>query len=154
MENFATKKVVLFTSLALLGVFFIINEPIIFGLCKSISSYDTGTKYCTDSRVDFVSEDLLLLTFFLAVSFIVFTLSTYKMREEVFRAWWNFARWFAPIVVLVTLFINMQNSGGLGIGGAIGGSFDMLVIGTFYAIFIGVSLWKIASTYWNTRHSK
>ncbi|MDO8241170.1 MAG: hypothetical protein Q7T51_04290 [Candidatus Moranbacteria bacterium] len=80
----------------------------------------------------------------------VFLLSliTYKMRDEVFQAWWRFARWFVPVIMLVTFLINSQGrSGGMGISGAISSSFNMLIIGIFYAVFIVTSLVKIMSVY-------
>ena len=77
-----------------------------------------------------------------------FSLITYKMREEVFRSWWRFARWFVPVIMVVTFLINSQRQGGgMGIGGAIRSSFNLFIIGIFYAIFIITSAIKIALTY-------
>jgi len=78
----------------------------------------------------------------------LFSLITYKMRDEVFQAWWRFARFFVPVIMLVTFLINSRSrSGGMGISGAIAGSFDMFIIGLFYAIFIITSLVKITLAY-------
>src|SRR3989338_6971429 len=143
MKNFVTKKNISLAALALLGVFFVITNPIMFGLCQSISTYDTGTKYCNYSVVDIVPEGISLLIFFLSSSFFILTLITYKMREEVFHAWWSFARWFAPVIIIVTVLQSMQGGGGgLGIGGAISGGFDRLVLGPFFTIFVVTSLSK------------
>ncbi|OIQ04346.1 MAG: hypothetical protein AUK58_00945 [Candidatus Moranbacteria bacterium CG2_30_41_165] len=70
------------------------------------------------------------------------------MRDEGFQAWWRFARFFVPVIMLVTFLINSRSrSGGMGISGAIAGSFDMFIIGLFYAIFIITSLVKITLAY-------
>lgn len=83
-----------------------------------------------------------------------FSLITYKMQDEVFRSWWGFARWFVPVIVLVTLFQNMQSGGGgLGIGGAVSGAFDFLVLVLLYAIFVIVSIVRIVSGYFRSKRT-
>jgi len=76
----------------------------------------------------------------------ILSLITYKMRDEVFQAWWRFARWFVPVIILVTFLINSQSRGG-GIVATMAGGFDMLLIGIFYVIFIITSLIKITLAY-------
>ena len=90
----------------------------------------------------------MLLNFIFLIPIFIFSLITYKMREEVFQSWWRFARWFAPVIILVTFLINSQRqSGGMGISGAIRSSFNLFIIGIFYAIFIITSMIKIILTY-------
>jgi hypothetical protein len=74
----------------------------------------------------------------------IFSLITYKMRENVFRAWWNFARWFVPIIIIMTIILN--NSGG---GGTIGMNqdFTFFILGVLYTILAIVSLSKIYFAY-------
>jgi len=96
---------------------------------------------------DFINQDNLTIILIMPFVFL-FSLITYKMRDEVFQAWWRFARWFVPVVILVTFLINSQSrTGGMGISGAISSSFDMLIIGIFYAIFVITSLVKITLAY-------
>ncbi len=70
---------------------------------------------------------------------------TYRMRDEVFRAWWNFARWMVPIIILATFAVNAIPSNG--------GFFNMdalaypLFLGPLYLILILVSLWRIIRTH-------
>ena len=80
---------------------------------------------------------------------LLLSLITYKMRDEVFRAWWRFARWFVPVIIVVTLFV--QNAGGGGGWGMNGGAFDAFFIGIFYFILILVSLIKIVRAYLKTK---
>ena len=90
----------------------------------------------------------MLLNFIFLIPIFIFSLITYKMREEVFQSWWRFVRWFAPVIILVTFLINSQRqSGGMGISGAIRSSFNLFIIGIFYAIFIITSTIKIILTY-------
>ena len=90
----------------------------------------------------------MLLNFIFLIPIFIFSLITYKMRQEVFQSWWRFARWFAPVIILVTFLINSQRqSGGMGISGAIRSSFNLFIIGIFYAIFIITSTIKIILTY-------
>lgn len=49
---------------------------------------------CTDLVYDTVVNFLIFIPFFLL------SLITYKMRDEVFRAWWGFARWWIPLSML------------------------------------------------------
>jgi hypothetical protein len=85
---------------------------------------------------------------FIFIPVLLFSLITYKMRDEVFQAWWKFARWFVPVIMLVTLLINSQSrGGGMGISGAISSSFNLFIIGIFYAIFVITSLVKITLAY-------
>jgi len=90
----------------------------------------------------------MLLNFIFLIPIFIFSLITYKMRQEVFQSWWRFVRWFAPVIILVTFLINSQRqSGGMGISGAIRSSFNLFIIGIFYAIFIVTSTIKIILTY-------
>lgn len=83
---------------------------------------------------------------FVFIPIFLLSLITYKMHEEVFRAWWNFARWFVPIIMLVTFLLNSAHRGG-GIAGAAAGGFNILILGIFYVIFVITSLVKIAGAY-------
>jgi hypothetical protein len=80
----------------------------------------------------------------------ILSLITYKMRDEVFQAWWKFARWFVPVIMLVTFLVNSKSRGG-GVVATMSGGFDLLIIGLFYAIFVITSLVKITLAYRRTR---
>jgi hypothetical protein len=84
---------------------------------------------------------------YLCFSFpVIFLLSliTYKMHDNVFRAWWSFARWFVPIIIIMTFILN--NSGG---GGTIGMNqdFTFFILGILYLILVIVSAVRITSAY-------
>ncbi|KKP79686.1 MAG: hypothetical protein A2271_03070 [Candidatus Moranbacteria bacterium RIFOXYA12_FULL_35_19] len=93
--------------------------------------------------INIVSEIILIF-----IPVFIFSLITYKMREEVFQSWWRFARWFVPVIMLVTFLIYSQHQGGgMGISGAISSGFNDLIVGIFYVIFIITSAIKIALAY-------
>ncbi len=76
----------------------------------------------------------------------VFLLSllTYWAKDELFRAWWNFARWWVPVIVVVTLLL--ENAGG---GGSLnmGQDFTIFILVILYTIFIITSIVKIIKRY-------
>ena len=94
--------------------------------------------------VDFFNSDFLLAVF-VSPPIFLFSLITYRMKEEIFRAWWNFARWMVPIIILATIIIQFMPRNG--------GFFNMdsliylFVLAPLYAILILVSLWRIFRTY-------
>jgi hypothetical protein len=91
------------------------------------------------------SINLLGEILFVFIPVFLLSLITYKMREEVFRAWWNFARWFAPIIIIVTYFINSAHQQS-GFAGVAQGAFETLILIILYAVFIIVSLARIIFT--------
>ena len=86
--------------------------------------------------------------FFLPIPIFTLSLITYKMRDEVFRAWWNFARWWAPVIVVVTLLL--ENAGG---GGTLGMNkdFTAFILIILYSILVITSLVKIMNAYLKTK---
>ena len=146
-----TKRTVFFTALATLTVIFVTENPILFGFCQNIEIYNEVMKRCVEGG--FFSEHILQLGGFLALSFLILSLITYKMKEEVFQAWWRFARWWVLVIIAVTLFLqNAGGGGGIGISGAVGGAFDALILGIFYAILVITSLVKIVRAYLRTKN--
>lgn len=109
---------------------------------------------CYQKNWFFCGDSYEIVAIFALPLFLLFFLSliTYKMRNEVFCAWWGFARWWVPVIIAVTLFV--QNAGGGGGWGMNGGAFDAFFIGIFYFIFILVSLVKIVRTYLKTKGSQ
>lgn len=83
---------------------------------------------------------------------LLLSLFTYFMKDEVFHAWWNFARWWVLVTIGVTLFV--QNAGGGGGWGMNGGAFDAFFIGIFYFTFIAGSFSKIIHMYFRLRMEK
>ena len=95
-------------------------------------------------------SSVIQIPLFVSVYCIVFSSLTYFLKEAAFRAWWVFARWWIPIIVLVSLFqVSSSNRGGGYIG--MDKDFDILVLSLLYAVLISVSLWRITRVYWVTK---
>lgn len=125
-----TKKNVLILSLIGVIVFVVSMYSVDFGVCKDVS-------YDCRKTVDSVQTifSVFLLLFFLS-------LITYKMRDEIFQAWWGVARWFVPVIIIVTFFLNTSHQQG-GFGGVAQGAFYFAILFILYAIFIITSLVRI-----------
>lgn len=122
--------------LSLIGVmiFVVSMYSVDFGVCKDVS-YDCRK---TADSVQTIFSIFLLLS--------LFSLITYKMQEEVFQAWWRFARWFVPIIIIVTYLLNTSHEQS-GFGGVAQGAFDFLILIVLYIIFIITSLVRIILAY-------
>lgn len=121
-----------------------------FAVLWTIAVTCSGGNWCD------LQEDGILVSvlYFFAPLFplLILSLITYKMRDEVFRAWWGFARWWVPVILAVTLFLSAANGGGgLGIGGAVSAWFDAMVLGLLHVVLVVVSLTKIVRTYLKTK---
>lgn len=101
-----------------------------------------GERLCNNIG-DVLNQDNLTLIHILPLVFL-FSIITYKMHNEVFKAWWAFARWFAPVIVVVTFIFNAAGSGGL-IG--MGKDFAFFILFVLYSIFVLVSSIKIIRTH-------
>lgn len=96
------------------------------------------------------SSNLILKLLLITPPIFLFSLITYKMRDEVFRAWWRFARWWVPVIIGITLLLNDTVKGG-DFPATVGRGFNMLIIIFFYIIFIVISLVKIFNMYFKTK---
>ncbi|MHB1163296.1 MAG: hypothetical protein ACYCZZ_02105 [Minisyncoccota bacterium] len=92
---------------------------------------------------------LLLVTPFL----LLFSLLTYRMKDEVFRTWLHFAYWWVPILIAVTYFSSINFGTRTGGAYGFGGVGQWLLLELLYGIFIFVSLLIIVWKYLATRHS-
>lgn len=137
-----TKKIILLSSLAAMVVAYVFSEPVLFGICRDTYTFGNHVG-CLDKL-----PELIISLLFVFVPILLLTLITYKIRDEVFRAWWNFARWWVPVIILVTYLQSTQSGGsGMGIGGAMSSAVDAITLGFFYAVLVIVSLWRIVHKY-------
>ena len=136
------KRWVLFLPVVVIAIIFISESPLTFGFCKHIDAVTYATPYCLDGSLlpEYVSQIIA----FLSLSLIFLSLLTYLAKDQVFRAWWNFARWWVPVIVVVTLLL--ENAGG---GGSLnmGQDFTIFILVILYTIFIITSIVKIIKRY-------
>ena len=131
-----TKRKVFYVSMVGSGLFVVLVLALLYDYC---GAFDDICRRAYGSVI------------YLFSSFIpVFLLSliTYKMKEEVFRAWWNFARWFVPIIIAVTYLLNNAPTGN-SLNAKQDATFFFLFI--LYTIHIITSLTKIFRTYRKTK---
>lgn len=91
-----------------------------------------------------------LLVLWLSLSLIFLSLITYRMKDEVFHAWWNFALWWVPVIIATTLFFETKGGGGGG-WGISSGLDEFVILWLLYIILIVTSLVKIVRAYLKTR---
>ena len=130
--NFITKKIALFVGLLMVALVFVFDASDKIGFC---SQYDHGC------REFFDSISFSFLPFFL---FLLFSLITYRMKEEVFQRWIRFAIWYIPLLI-IGYFIYPQG------GGLMASSFDAFVFILFISIFVITSTVKIVRAHKSSR---
>lgn len=103
---------------------------------------------CQSASCRVHDSDPLGIIFFLFLPLLpvfIFSLITYRMSNSVFKRWLDFSIWAVPVLMILTFIINGGTNNGLGIEGAIGGAFDVFLIGIFYLIYCAISSWLIFS---------
>jgi|SRR3989344_1741827 len=144
MKNLLTKKAVLLICVAGTILFLAALFSREIGLCPPYSRGD-----CSDT-FDQVAQIFLPILLPL-----IFSLITYKMREEVFEHWIKFAIWGIPVLIVLTyLILGGASNGGLGIGSSYGSSFDALLFILLYGTFCSISIYRIVSAYNHSKHGK
>ncbi len=71
---------------------------------------DFERQYChdyTDSIICFENAGFIqgVILFFPVLLF--FSLLTYKLPERIFKAWWVFAKYAIPVVIAISIYINL-----------------------------------------------
>lgn len=136
-----TKKVVLFVGLLSLAVFILAGSIIDGEYCRYVNEYGHTTNYC-----EIITSSLLSV-----ILLVPFSVILYFLPDEIFRAWWRFARCFVPIAVVLTLLTPHDRGGGWGIPTLLDPEFVGIVSALlFAALSFCIIAWKIIVFY----HSK
>ena len=86
------------------------------GLCLLVSGTKMLIFWCgignhlCRSRIDYFGDYIVL---FLPI--LLFSVITYFVKEEVFRAWLKFTYWYFLIYILIIFFLSDSRPGGLGL---------------------------------------
>lgn len=86
----ADKKNILISSGIVTGCIVLLNMVGIFKICAD--NYDCAAAIA----------QIVLVLYSLPVIFLL-SLLTYKMRDEIFAAWFSFAKWWVPLSMIATL---------------------------------------------------
>lgn len=116
-----TKKKVFWISLVGVAVFFIAGYAIPL-LCGEYSYI------CQDRLETFFPSLLLFFPVFL------FSLITYFVREEVFRAWLRFAYWWIPLSLVMIYLAAGNSGGGFGMPNILDQEFVALIFSGLFAL--------------------
>ena len=138
-----TKRNIFLGSSIAIALAYIFANPVFFHIC--VNTYTFGNYVgCFDK----FSESAAVLLLSISIPLLLLSLITYRMKDEVFRAWWGFARWWVPVIIVVTLLL--ENAGG---GGTLGMNkdFTAFILIILYSVLGIVSLVKIVRTYLKTR---
>jgi len=93
--------------------------------------------------------DILQALFFFPLFLVILSTVLFFTREQVFRSWLRFAKWYLPIAAILIL-ISSDTGGGLFIG--FGGGYDREGMIWFTAgLFLIISLLLIATKSWKLR---
>ncbi len=135
-----TKKTSLIVWIVGTFIFLAAMYPINFGIC-GVDSYDCRK-----------TADVLQMLFGIFPVALLFSLITYKMREEVFQSWWKFTRWFVSVIILVTYFLE-SHSGGGDFGGVVAEAFNFAILFILYSLFVIISIIRIWLAHRKTQQS-
>jgi hypothetical protein len=119
------KKIILFTSLALVIMFSILI------LFVDILNYDFCSRDCINIGESF---------FFFPLVFF-FSLITYFTPDRIFQSWWKFARIAIPLIFTPILLINLEVHHSK--NGQWQDIFDLQILILLYSIFTIGSIWAI-----------
>ncbi len=141
MKNLGTKKNVFFFGLIGTTILAVMTYLSTSGIC-----------YHNDACLNFFEEfrpwNFMSYIFFAPPLFLL-SLITYKMKDEVFRAWWDFAWWWSLLIVGVTfLLTHAQGGGTLGMNQ----DFTFFVLSILYALLVIVSLYRIMCAHRESKH--
>ncbi|MBI4088995.1 hypothetical protein HY415_02775 [Candidatus Kaiserbacteria bacterium] len=93
--------------------------------------------------------NLLLPTLFIfSLPLVIFSLITYKMREEVFRAWLHFAYWWIPVSLIFIYLAGGWTGGGFGIPNVLDQESVSII---FAGLFVIISLFIILISWFRNR---
>ena len=89
-------------------------------------------------------DSLARFLFLVSPLILLFSLITYRMKEEVFQSWFKFAVWYVPAMAIGYLLYPGGGNNSLGVvSGAYGDMFDMLIYIIAVSIFVIVSIVRI-----------
>ena len=87
------------------------------------------------------------MTFVIPFVFL-FSLITYRMRNEVFEHWMKFAKWATPTTIVISFLLSVSPRS----HNIMSGAFEAFILFLTLGIFCIVSLWRIIVKYWQLKH--
>ncbi len=129
------KKIVLLVSLVASGLMLVFRNTVSLNLCGK-REYDCRGVY-----------DTLEINLYIFVFVLFFSIITYKVPERIFAAWWKFTRVALPLILILTILINLKLHHSPGGWINTDADIDRTTIVLMYAIFVIGSLIQIIRGY-------
>jgi hypothetical protein len=127
--NSLTKKRILFLSFFGLIIQIISRYSVDFGVCENYASS------CFDLSYLFIIYSIISIPLF------VFSVITYKLKDEVFISWKNFSIWWIPLsFVIITMF--PTDTHGMDFVPIIKGTVSLLLSSLYSVISLVIILYK------------
>jgi len=108
------------------------------------SQFCYQSAFCTSFFIrfhPFVIADFL----FIAPVILIFSVFTYFLREEIFRSWVLFAKWWVPLSIVLTL-ITPETTGSSFVPFFGRGHVALAMSGLFFIISLLIIAWKYVAT--------
>lgn len=133
------KKTIFFLSLIATGAMLIFRNSTLLNLCEK-------REYVCREYYDTFEISLYIFVFVL-----FFSIITYKAPERVFNAWWGFTRIALPVILLLTVLINLKLHHSPGGWINVDADVDSAAFVLMYIIFVLGSLVQIARGYYRRK---
>ncbi|MDP2655497.1 MAG: hypothetical protein Q8P17_03110 [bacterium] len=137
-----SKKKVFWISLVGTIAAYILVNPLRFGFCR-----DTYTFGESVGCLDKLAPILGLVIGLFAIVLLAFSLITYFLREEVFRAWVRFAYWWIPVSIVLIYLAKDSSGGGFGIPNVLDQESVSFILAALFAfISLLIIVWKYVAS--------
>lgn len=103
---------------------------------------------CTKRDYECITiSDTLEISLYIFVFVLFFSLITYKAPERIFAAWWGFTKFALPIILILTVVINLKLHHSPGGWFNMDADLDRAVFLLMYILYVLGSLMQIARGY-------
>jgi len=124
-----TKKKVFWISLIGTAIAYVLTNPVTFGLCQKTYYFGDSIR-CSDTLLPMIGQVLGLF----ALGLLLFSIVTYFLREEVFRAWLKFAYVWIPVSMVLIYLAGGSSGGGFGIPNVLDQEFVSLILASLFVL--------------------
>ena len=133
------KRNVLILSIGLIALVFVFSSAEKIGLCAPIYLITHSMRTCR-----YFFDSLARFLFLVSPLILLFSLITYRMKEEVFQSWFKFAVWYVPAMAIgYLLYPGRGPSHSFGVGGTYADTFNLMLYTFVISIFVIVSIVRI-----------
>lgn len=133
--KYLTKKTVILFSFFTTVILLVTMEEV--GFCRLAFGWIDGRCLIP------VNDTLELIPLLFSITILPFSLITYRMKEDVFKAWIKFAVWWIPMTIILVL-ISPDGGGSMFVAGP---SMQQISLAVLVGLFVVISFIKIIRAY-------